>query len=131
MTIRSDNSITGGERSQTLQVPLTLAKMGITSPVPASSNVQSNILPSNGYLLFALGVTSVNAGSISIQRFVDLAGNVPQGVPITASLIGGTAQVCNITNDGYPFQSMQITITNTGGSTSALTNALGLWQSAD
>jgi hypothetical protein len=130
MTMRSDNSGVGGERAQVLQVALTAAQLGLSGPIPANGNVQSPLLPSNGFLAFALGLTSSEGGEISIQRYIDQAGEVAQGAAITGSVTGGTAVVVNVTNDGKPFSSMQITVTNTTGAAATITNVAGLWQSA-
>lgn len=125
-----DNAGTGGERAQTLQAPLTAAQLGLNAGVPANGSLVSPVLLSNGYLAFALGVTSTQAGGISIQRYLDAAGTIVQGAAITASLTANTAGVAIVTNDGKPFQSMIITITNSSGTPAALSKVIGLWQSA-
>jgi len=130
MTLRADLTTTGGERAQTLQVEMTAAQLGLGTSIDASGNVQSAVIPSNGFLAFALGLTSSQTGQISIQRFLDAAGTIAQGAAITASLTAATAAVANVTNDGKPFASLQITVTNTGGSTATLSAIAALWQSA-
>ena len=85
----------------------TAAEHGIAITVPNGGNVQSNVLITAGYKAIAVGVKSTQAGQISIQRFLDEAGTIPQGAPVTAALVGGTAQVANV-NDGAPFASFQV-----------------------
>lgn len=130
-TQRADTAGTGGERSQTLQVPQTATQLGLNAVVPKSGSLVSPVLLSNGYLAFALGLTSTKGGAISIQRYLDAAGTIAVGAAITAVLVANTAQTAIVTNDGKPFQSMIITITNTdSGADATLSNVVGLWQSA-
>jgi hypothetical protein len=96
------------------------------TPVPpaqiaAQSSFTSNVIVSDGFKAIAVGVLSTKAGSISIQRYLDRAGLVPQGAPITAAITAATAQVCN-SNDGLPFQSFKFTIANTESAVANLTN---------
>lgn len=130
MTMRADQFTTGGERSQALQVEMSAAGLGLALSVPASGSVASGVILSNGYLAFALGLTSSQAGGISIQRYIDVAGTVAQGAAITASLTAATAAVANVTNDGKPFASLIITVTNSSGSAATLSAIAALWQSA-
>lgn len=99
--------------SQTIQpaLPATIA---------AGGNYTSSVLASDGFKAIAAAVLSSQAGAISIQRFVDVAGTLPQGAAISATITGGTAQVVN-SNDGLPFQSFTIEITNTSGSVANIT----------
>ncbi len=130
MTNRADLTGLGGERGQALQCEQTLAQLGLLTSVPATGNITSGVIASNGWLAFSLGLTSSQAGSISIQRYLDLAGTVAQGAAITASLTAATAAVCNVANDGKPWASMIITVANSSGTIATITLAAGLWQSA-
>lgn len=107
------------------QVPASVH--GLASTVAASGNTTSNLIPSDGFQIGAVGVTSSQAGQIIVQRYLDDAGQVKQGAALTASLVANTAQVLNIT-DGNPFASFTVEITNTGGSTANLTNLAILLQ---
>jgi hypothetical protein len=100
---------------------------GLASSIAASGNTASNLIVSDGYKSLAVGVTSSQNGQIQVQRYLDDAGTVKQGAAVTASLTGGTAGVCNVT-DGNPFASYTVTITNTGGGTANLTNLAILQQ---
>jgi hypothetical protein len=129
MTYRKDNSGAGGELGPSLQVPLSAAQLGLNAQVPAGGQLQSSILQSNGWKYFALGLTSTQAGAINIQRFLDAAGTVPIGAPVSATLVAGTAQAASIgTADTLPFMSYQVTVTNTGGAAATLSNVAGLLQ---
>ena len=96
-----------------------------TPPVPptinAASNYTSNVIYSDGYRSLGAGVTSTQVGAISIQRYLDRAGLVPQGPPISTALAAGVPNVVNV-QDGVPFQSYTVKITNTSGSTATITN---------
>jgi hypothetical protein len=101
------------------RVPASVHNLGTS--VPASGNVQSSLIETDGWPKVAIGVTSTQAGQVSVQRYLDDAGTVPQGAAVTASLTANTAAVVNVT-DGNPFAAIQITITNTSGSTATLSN---------
>lgn len=100
-----------------VQVFLTATQLGLTAPGT------SGLLIAGGYPKIAIGATSSATGSISVQRYIDQAGLIPQGPALTQSLTAATAGVLNI-NDGAPFQSFTITIT--GGT---LTNVGALFSS--
>ncbi len=110
------------------QLLLTPPAMGLATSVPASGSVVSNVIPTNGNKAFAFGVTSSEAGTVSIQRFLDFAGTIPQGAALTASLTAATAAVVNAT-DGVPFQSVQVTVTNSATSAATLSDTGLLIQS--
>ncbi|MDR6381825.1 hypothetical protein [Paraburkholderia caribensis] len=129
MTTRADNTGLGGEQGPSLQCPITAAQLGLAAQVPASGQLQSGILLSNGWKYFALGLKSTQAGAVTIQRFLDAAGTVAIGAPVTAALTANTAQTVSIgTADTLPFMSYQVTVTNTGGSPATLSNVAGLLQ---
>jgi hypothetical protein len=98
---------------------------GLGASIPLSSSITSNLIFSDGYQLAAIGVTSSQAGAITVQRYMDDAGTIKQGAALTASLTASTAQVLNIT-DGYPFASFTVNISNTSGSTTANLTNLGI-----
>lgn len=88
--------------------------------INAASNWTSNAIYADGYRTLAAAVTSTQAGAISIQRYLDLAGTIPQGPAISATLSAATSQVVNV-SDGLAFQTFTVKITNTGGSTATIT----------
>lgn len=130
MTQRSDLSIVGGELGPALQSLQTAAQLGLNGTVPAGGNLPGNVLVSNGWKLFAVGLTSTQAGQISIQRFLDLAGTIPQGAPVTAALTAATAAYATVGTDGLPFASLQVTVSNSGGSAATLSKVQGLFQAS-
>ena len=89
--------------------------------IAASSTYTSNVIVADGFKAIGIGVTSSQAGTITIQRYLDRAGNVPVGAPITAALTAATAQWCT-SNDGVPFQSFKFSISNSGTSAANVSN---------
>jgi hypothetical protein len=97
------------------------AGMGVLpGTIAAAGNFTSNVITSDGFRAIAAAVTSTQTGAISIQRYVDRAGTIPQGAALSTSLVASTSAVVNA-NDGVAFQSFTIKITNTGGSTATIT----------
>ena len=92
-----------------------------TSTIAASGNFTSALVYADGFKNIAAGVTSTQAGAISIQRYIDKAGLIAQGAAVSTSLTASTPGVVNV-NDGLPFQSFVLKITNTGASTATITN---------
>jgi hypothetical protein len=93
----------------------------VPATILAAGNYTSNVLYSDGFRTIAAGVTSSQAGAISIQRYIDRAGLVPQGAAVSSTLVAATPNVVNI-SDGLACQSFKVVITNTGGSTANITN---------
>jgi hypothetical protein len=89
--------------------------------IAASSSYQSGVIPSNGFKAIGIGVTSSQAGTITIQRYLDAAGLVPVGAAITASITATTAQWATV-NDGTPFRSFKFSVSNSGTSAANITN---------
>lgn len=87
-----------------VQAYLSGAQLGLTAPGT------SGLIQAGGYPKIAVGAQSSTAGSVSVQRYIDQAGTVPQGVALTQALSAGVAGVLNVT-DGLPFQSFIVTIT--------------------
>jgi len=97
------------------------------TPVPAtiagSGSWASGIMPANGAKALAASATLSQAGSLTIQRYIDAAGTVPIGMPVVAVLSATVANTVAV-NDGLPFASWQVTVANTSGSTGNLTGVV-------
>ncbi|MCM2547638.1 hypothetical protein [Burkholderia glumae] len=130
MTQRTDISGVGGELGPALQCLQSAAQLGLTGTVPANGSLAGPALVSNGWKLFSVGLKSSQAGQISVQRFLDLAGTVPQGAAVTASLTANTAASATVGTDGLPFASVQVTVTNSSGSAATLSAVQGLFQAS-
>lgn len=130
MTQRSDLSGVGGELGPALQCLQSATQLGLNASVPATGNLPGSVVVSNGWKLFSVGLKSTQAGQISIQRFLDVAGTVPQGAAVTAALTANTAASATVGTDGLPFASVQVTVSNSGGSAATLSNVQGLFQAS-
>jgi hypothetical protein len=130
MTQRTDLSGVGGEIGPALQCLQSAAQLGLNANVPATGNLPGAIVVSNGWKLFSVGLKSTQAGNLSIQRFLDLAGTVPQGAAVTAALTANTAAYATVGTDGLPFASVQVTVSNSGGSAATLSAVQGLFQAS-
>ena len=104
-----------------LQKFLTPANIGLSTSVAAAGANTSAPILSNGYSAFAVGVTSSQAGTVTVQRYLDQGGTIPQGAVLTATLTAATAAVVNAT-DGVPFGAFTVKVSNSGTVTAALTN---------
>lgn len=89
--------------------------------IAAAGQWQSAILPGDGFRVLAAGATSSQAGVLSVQRFLDTAGQVPQGAASTGALTAGAGAVVNVT-DGLPFASFRVAVSNSGTSAATVTN---------
>ena len=90
----------------------------VPSSIVASGSWTSNVTPTDGFQVIAVGVTSSQAGVLSVQRYLDIAGLVAQGGPVTQAMTAATPAVLNC-SDHAPCQSFKISITNASGSTAA------------
>lgn len=89
--------------------------------IGAGSNYTSGAIVAPGFKSIAVGVTLNQTGTITIQRYIDRAGLVPVGAPITAALVATVANWATV-NDGLPFQSFKFIIANTSGSLGNVSN---------
>lgn len=97
--------------------------------ISAAGNWTSAVVYADGFKAIGVGAKSTQTGAINIQRYLDRAGLVPIGAVLTAALLANTAQWLSA-NDGVPFQSFTIQITNTGGSAATVTNFAALLSAA-
>jgi hypothetical protein len=83
--------------------------------IAGGGNYTSLPIACPGWKNIAVGCRLSQTGTITIQRYLDKAGQVPVGAPITASLVANTSNWATV-NDGLPFQSFTFIIANTSGS---------------
>ena len=112
-----------------VQQPVPSGVHGLAGTIAASGSTVSNLLFADGYKALAVGATSTQNGQISVQRYLDDAGQVAQGAPVTSPLTANTPGVVNIT-DGQPFSAYKVTITNSSGSTAATLSNVAILQQA-
>lgn len=96
-------------------------KIAYPATLPASTGTwNSDLLPAGRGTILA-AVKSDQAGTITIQRYADLAGLVPIGALASSTLVANTPNSVSIV-DGVPCLSFVVTINNTGGSIANITN---------
>lgn len=95
------------------------------NPVPgtiaASGTFDAGLMPADGYKALAVGATLSQAGTLSVHRYLDRDGRVPQVAPNVAALEPGAPAVLNLI-DGKPFASFAVQIVNNGTVAASLTN---------
>lgn len=97
------------------------------SSIAAGGNWNSGVIPANGFPAILVAANSNQTGAIEIQRYADLAGTLAVGNQITAALSGTASNYAGV-NDGLPWITFVVIITNTGGvvaTLSGLTILLG------
>lgn len=112
------------------QAPVPQTVHNLPSSIAASSQVQSSLIATEGFSLIAAGITASQAGVMSIQRYLDAGGTVTQGPAVQVSLAAGVAANLDIL-DGLIFAAIKLTVTNTSGSVSNLTNFALVLQASD
>lgn len=90
----------------------------IPATIAGGGNWNSGLLPAGPRNMVAACKLS-QAGTITIQRYADLAGLVPIGALASTTLVANTANSVNIV-DGVPCLSFVVVISNTSGSTGNL-----------
>jgi hypothetical protein len=129
LVITQMNVNTPIDQGAVLQCYLLPANIGISESIAASGNSVSNIIIMGGFKYFNIACKSTQAGTVSVQRYLDQAATMPVGTAITGSISANTAM--NVDSvDNIPYQSMIITISNSGGSTATLSNCALLLQSS-
>lgn len=89
----------------------------------------SGIITAPAYQVIAVAATLAAQGSITIQRWMDVAGQIPVGAPLIITLSAGSSGLAAI-GDGLPFLAFTVSIANNGSSAAALTGAailMGSW----
>lgn len=110
-----------------LQYQVPAAAHQLPTSVAAGRTASSAVIPSDGYQKIALSVTSTEAGTLTLQRYLDASGTVPQGAALQASIAAGQPALVNAVN-GLPFQSLTVSVSNSGGTGANLTNLVVLLQ---
>lgn len=96
--------------------------------VGAGGNWTSGLMFSMGFKALTVGLTSTQAGVLSVQRYIDLAGTIAQGAASTTAISSGTPVVLNV-YDNLPYVTFTIEVTNTSGA-SATVNPFGVLMNA-
>lgn len=111
------------------QAPVPAAVHNLPSSIAGNGSVQTSLIVTEGFSLISAGLTASQNGTLSIQRYLDAGGTVPQGAVVQAALVANTAGNLDVL-DGKPFASFKLTVTNSAGSTSSLSNFALLLQAS-
>jgi hypothetical protein len=109
------------------QAPVPAGVHNLPGTIPANGNVLSSLILTEGFSLISVGITASQAGTLSVQRYLDAGGTVVQGAASQIALSAAVAGNLDIM-DGKPFASFKITVTNSAGSVSTLSNLAVLAQ---
>ncbi len=105
----------GIQQGAALTRELIFSDLGLTTPlsVAAGGTLATPVIETYDYKYFALGATASGALSVSVQEYLDVAGTVPQGAALTASVTAAGALNVNSAGD-VVFRSIKITFSNSG-----------------
>lgn len=94
--------------------------------IAASGNWNSGVVGARGGKL-AVNAKLTQAGTLTVQRYMDIFGLIVLGAPIVQVLTANVDGYVTIT-DGLPYLSYRITVANTSGSTGNLSDVYVLEQ---
>jgi hypothetical protein len=106
------------------------ADTAIPTTIAESASFTTSLLAADGFKAITAGCTLTTAGTIAVQRFVDANGLIPQGAATSKALTANVAASVSV-NDGNPFQTYTVTITNGSGSAAATLSSFTLLLNAD
>src|ERR1700721_2794980 len=112
------------------QAPVPATVHNLPSSIAGNGSVQPSLIVTEGFSLISAGITASQAGTMSIQRYLDAGGTVAQGAAVQGTLVATVAGNLDVL-DGKPFASFKVTVTNSSGSTSNLTNFALLLQTGE
>lgn len=93
----------------------------VPATIAGNGNWQSGIITPYGADGILVAANLTGNATVAIQRYADLAGTLPVDAGQSQALTGGTAGSIGV-NDGVPYLSYQVTITDTSGSTNTVTS---------
>jgi hypothetical protein len=80
----------------------------------------SGIILGDGYRYITMALTSTQAGTCTIQEYLDIAGSIARVVS-TTSIVANTPLIVDI-SDLKPFVTLTVSISNSSGSVATLSN---------
>ena len=107
-------------------VPAALIAELKSALVPASGNYTSAFYSADGFYDAVVGLESTQAGAINLLRYVDDAGTVPLDATAPTQALTANTAAALVVNDGKPFGSFKVEVTNSGASAATLTNVAAL-----
>jgi hypothetical protein len=101
-----------------------VSSINLPATLASSASAYSGVIAAQGYHAVTASILSSQNGTLSIQRYLDPACTMPQGIVASTSITAGVQATVNLPSDGSPFEYLQVTVSNSGGSTANLSNAL-------
>lgn len=98
---------------------LDLSAKGPGASIANGATFDTGALYADGFKVIAAAVRMSLAGTLTIQRYLDEAGTIPQGAAVSAAVTAGANTVVNV-GDNLPFVSFRVTVANTGSGASAV-----------
>ena len=108
-------------RTSEQQAPVPQTTHNLPATIAGSGSATSSLIVTEGYTLISAGIKTTQAGTMSIQRYLDAGGTITQGATVSVPLIANTFANLDVM-DGKPFASFTVTVTNSSGSTSTISN---------
>jgi hypothetical protein len=105
-------------RTSLQQAPVPASVHNLPASVAASSSAQTSLIVTEGFKLISAGIKTGQNGTMSVQRYLDAGGTVPQGASASVALTANTAANLDVL-DGKPFASFILTVTNSSGSSAS------------
>ena len=103
------------------QIVLPLVPLGLPTTLAAATGWTSPPIANCGYTHITLGFTSSQAGTLSLNRYVDPACTVIIGAAVTQAVVAATA-VALENNDGKGFSGFTVAFSNTSASLATLSS---------
>jgi hypothetical protein len=95
------------------------------NPVPATIGAgltyDTGVVLAGGRRIVAVAAMLDQTGTLTLQRYIDAAGTLPLGSPITQAMTANVLATIWV-NDGQPMASFNVTVQNTSGSLGTLSD---------
>jgi hypothetical protein len=101
------------------------SELALPAAIAPGTTWISPILPALGMKHTAIGITSTQGGTLTITPFLDLAGNIAGGSPVTASIVANTPLIKDSVSSTL-YQSFSVSISNTGSVAATLSKVIML-----
>ena len=119
---------TASSTAGVMQITTPVLPVPVPVSIAGSGNWNSGLILSDGFKVICVGVIATQAGTVTIQRYMDIAGNIPIGTLASATLVANVANTVTVGGlgttsplDNLPFLTFTVIITNSAGSTMTLT----------
>jgi hypothetical protein len=95
---------------------------GFPATIGAGKTWNSGIIELQDQNAISASVQSSQTGTLTLQRYLDSAGNIAIGSAITQAIVANTLETVDVA-DGVAALSFQVSVSNTGAVTANISNA--------